>query len=475
MKKKLIFSITFSLVLFCGMKAQNDDPVVMTIAGQPVLRSEFEYALNKNSKGSLVKDPKAIEDYVNLFISYKLKVQAAVDAHLDTLSSFRNEFRQYRNAQLRPYFQDNDYEDSVAKEVYASIKKSVGDSDILLLSHILIAIPQKASASVQKEAKEKIDSIYNALKYGADFGEMAKKFSNDFISAGKGGQLPWLGPKSSLPEFEKVAYSMKPGDICVPFLSSAGYHIILMKDRKKLEPYAEKKAEIMKLLKNRGLENQAMEHSIKKMMAESGTLTRENVLEKVCNEAEKNNANLKNLIKEYHDGLLLYEVCNRFVWMKAAEDKKGLEKFFNKNKKNYAWSEPHFKGFYINGHHKSQVDAATNFLSKYKSSVGIEEMKKKLPKDSIKLVFAIFRVYKAGDNAYVDAKEFGKPEPKRNKVFPYYGVTGKIINKPEDYRDVQAKVTSDYQDFKEKEWVESLRKHYKYTVDKSVLSTVNNH
>ena len=81
--------------------AQNDDPTIMTINGQPVSRSEFEYSYNKNNSEGVI-DKKSVDEYVDLFVNYKLKVLAAKEARIDTLSSFKKEFLQYRDQQIRP-------------------------------------------------------------------------------------------------------------------------------------------------------------------------------------------------------------------------------------------------------------------------------------------------------------------------------------------------------------------------------------
>ena len=81
----------FSLTLLpLGAMAQ-DDPTIMTINGQPVSRSEFEYSFNKNNSEGVI-DKKSVEEYVDLFVNYKLKVQAALDERFDTLTSFKKEF-----------------------------------------------------------------------------------------------------------------------------------------------------------------------------------------------------------------------------------------------------------------------------------------------------------------------------------------------------------------------------------------------
>ena len=83
--------------------AQQNDPTIMTINGQPVSRSEFEYSYNKNNSEGVI-DKKSVADYVDLFINYKLKVAAAYDAKVDTLRSFKKEFRSYRDQQVLPSF-----------------------------------------------------------------------------------------------------------------------------------------------------------------------------------------------------------------------------------------------------------------------------------------------------------------------------------------------------------------------------------
>lgn len=457
-----------------NLVAQTDDPVIMNVAGKDIRRSEFEYSFNKNNDAKGRLDEKAIQDYVDLFINYKLKVKAAEDARLDTLTSFKNEFATYRDMQLRPHLKDQAYIDSLALEVYNNAKEAIGDSDVLLVAHIFLQVPQKNAEAAKATKKARIDSIYSALQNGADFAEMAKKYSDDQMSARSGGELPWLGPKQTLPEFEKQAYALKPGQMSKPFLSTAGYHILLMKDRKKFEPFEKKKYEIEELLRARGVNDMAAEHRIKVLM-DSGRKSREEVMADVLAQAEKEDTLLQFLIEEYHDGLLLYEVSNRTVWQPAAADKAGLTSYFKKNKKQYQWNEPHFKGYVVRAKSQELLDKVMKVLKKYKDSKGVQALNKAFEKDTLRSVRVKFGVYKQGEDALVDHYKFGKAEHKANTAFPFDAVVGRIIKQPETYEDVKAQVTSDYQDLKEKEWVEGLRKKYPFSVNKDVLKTVNRH
>ena len=105
------------LIVASSASAQTADPVVMTINGKPVLRSEFEYSYNKNNSETVV-DKKNVADYVPLFVNYKLKVLAAEAAGIDTTSAFRKEFLTYRDQQVRPSFINDDDVETEAYRIY---------------------------------------------------------------------------------------------------------------------------------------------------------------------------------------------------------------------------------------------------------------------------------------------------------------------------------------------------------------------
>ena len=106
MKKQLILAAWLLSALTTTAQSVND-PIVMTVAGTPVPRSEFEYSYNKNNTDGVI-DKKNVEEYVDLFINYKLKVQAALDARIDTTQAFLSEFAQYRDQQIVPTFVTDD-------------------------------------------------------------------------------------------------------------------------------------------------------------------------------------------------------------------------------------------------------------------------------------------------------------------------------------------------------------------------------
>lgn len=466
-------------MLLCGVMAyaQQDDPVIMKINGEPVTRSEFEYSYNKNNSEGVI-DKKTVDEYVDLFINYKLKVAAAYDAKLDTLSSFKKEFAMYRDQQVRPTFVNDSDIVAEAKTVYEKTKEHIGPRGLIKPAHILIYLEQKAGKDKQEAARLRADSVYNALKGGADFAELAKKVSQDPGSAKNGGELPWLQPGQTLKEFEDAAYALKPGEMSRPVLSPVGYHIILMKGRKQFEPFDSLKTDIIRFVEARGARERIVDKKLDEMVkASEGKLTKESILADKAAELSAKDPEIKYLIKEYHDGLLLYEASNREVWEKAAKDEEGLEEYFNKNKKKYYWNEPRYKGMVYHVKQKDDAKAVQDCVKDLPFDKWAEKLRTTFNNDSVLRIRVEKGIFKKGDNAFIDKMVF-KADTTVNEVknFPIDAVYGKLLKKkPESYEDVRGLVTADYQEMLEKQWVAILRKKYPVEVYQDVLETVNKH
>ena len=271
--------ILFAALTVCGtMGAQTDDPVVMVVNGEPVTRSEFEYSFNKNNSEGVI-DKKSVDEYVDLFINYKLKVAAALDAKYDTLTSFKTEFAQYRDQQVRPAFVTDADMEAEAHKIYNKTVEQIGPDGMIRVAHILIRAQQQAPQSEWDAAKVRIDSIYNALKNGADFEELAKRVSQDPGSARQGGLLPFVQRGQLVKEFENAAYALQPGEMSGVIQSPYGYHIILLKDRKPLDPFDSVKDIIIQRLEQQGIRERIAEQRIQKIVDQSGgAMTREDII-----------------------------------------------------------------------------------------------------------------------------------------------------------------------------------------------------
>ena len=472
--KKLLFALCAATMASTAM-AQADDPIVMTVNGEDVRRSEFEYSYNKNNT-DLVVDKASLDEYVELFVNYKLKVAAAKEAQLDTMASFQQEMADYRAQQAEEYLLDSVFIEAEARKVYDSTVEGIGPEGLFQASHILVRLPQRASAAEQARAKHRIDSLYRELKGGADFVTMASLYSEDPGSARNGGMLPWLHKGQLLEEFEVVALAMQPGELSQPVLSPAGYHIIYMNGRKQFEPYEYHREGILEFLDQRGIRSAAKQSMGEKLARQMGT-TPEQALERAEKELDAKYPEFGFLMNEFYEGSLLYEISVREVWDKAANDEKGLEKYFKKNKKDYRYDEPVYRGLVVHCISEDVLKGVKKVVKKQPQKEWVKVIRENFNSDSLIQVRMVRGPFTVGKSVHADYYAFGVGErPEAQESLPFTGVVGKLQKKgPDTYEDVRGEVTADYQALLEKQWVSELRKKYSVVLYPEALATVNNH
>jgi len=181
-----------------------------------------------------------------------------------------------------------------------------------------------------------------------------------------------------------------------------------------------------------------------------------------------------NLMREYHDGLLLFEISSKEVWEKAVSDTAGLETYFNTHRSDYSWKEPHFKGLVIRCASKKVASRAKKIISKTPSEGVVAVLKKTFNTDTTTLVKVEKGLFVKGDNAVADFQVFGQNNNKQDTEFPISFVKGYVLKDgPESLTDVKGLVISDYQNLLEKNWMSELRKKYVVRINEDVVNTVN--
>ena len=222
MKSKILFgSLAFVSVGAIAWAAKKD-PVVMTINGENVTRSELEYLYHKNSQQQV--EPQPLDEYIGMFELYKMKVADAKAEGIDTTASFINEMRQYRRDLANPYVADSVYINSLVDEAYRNSREE--------LDYYHIMLPKGRTAAENSKNRVLADSIREALKSGASFEELARKYSADRTVTMNDGHLGYVASGHLPYGFEHAAYSLKPGEISGIVESPAGYHILKGGDRR---------------------------------------------------------------------------------------------------------------------------------------------------------------------------------------------------------------------------------------------------
>ena len=183
----------------------------------------------------------------------------------------------------------------------------------------------------------------------------------------------------------------------------------------------------------------------------------------------------KNLVQEYHDGILLFDISLQEVWDKASQDTEGLETYFQAHKKNYTWEQPRFKGFLVQCKDASTEKAVRAIIrNAERDSVESYIAQRINIGDSITYAKCTKGLWELGQNKAIDNLGFKqkKVEFKVNEEFPRVFVVGKKIKAPENYLDERGKVTSDYQDYLEEVWVKQLREKYPVVVNQEVFESL---
>jgi len=219
MLRKLFFTFLF----FTAVTAANAQPI-LTIAGEDISKAEFERVYKKNNTKETSYDRKAVTDYLNLYINYKLKVREALESGMDTAKAFTDELAGYRKQLAQPYLTDKEVSDNLLKEAYNRMKTDVR------ASHILVKLAPDALPKDTIEAYNKISKIRDEILKGGDFGTLAKAKSDDPSAKDNNGDLGYFTSLQMVYPFESAAFNTKVGEISQPVRTRFGYHIIKVTD-----------------------------------------------------------------------------------------------------------------------------------------------------------------------------------------------------------------------------------------------------
>lgn len=240
MKKNFVCTLliaVFIAVVPLGIRAQ-DDPVLITVAGEKVTKSEFLSVYQKNNVKKEVLDKKSLEEYLDLYVNFKLKVKEAESKGMDTVSSFITELAGYRKQLAQPYLIDKEVNDKLLLEAYDRMQWDIR------ASHILIKVSKDALPKDTLIAYNKTIEFRNKIMKGSAFDQIAKEYSDDISArdqvsqktgnnvAGNGGDLGYFTALDLVYPFETMAYNTKVGEVSMPVRTDYGYHLVKVTDRK---------------------------------------------------------------------------------------------------------------------------------------------------------------------------------------------------------------------------------------------------
>ncbi|MFO7933297.1 MAG: peptidylprolyl isomerase [Bacteroidales bacterium] len=648
--KKWICLWTLILTVTTGLYSQGE-PVLMTIGDEQVTVDEFERIYKKNNNESSL-NRQTPEEYLELFINFKLKVKEAEALGMDTTAKFRNELEGYREQLAKPYLSDNETREEMMREAYERAKLDIKASHILIklpphptpedtlaayekimeirdrimngedfetvaratsddasvsrnggnlnyftvfsmiysfetvayntpvnsvsmpfrsdygyhimkvhdrrpargqvkVAHIFVRTPQEMSGTEKEKAYEKIQTVYDSLRLGEDFSEMARKYSEDPASARNGGEMPWFGTGRMIPEFEDACFSLEEkGSFTKPFKSFYGWHIVKLLDKKGIGTYEQMKPELQEKVDRGDRGQYKTEKYVAGLKKEYGYSEYPEALGKVLNAADtslfsatwkagsleqdqtplmkigdhtgtvgqfavylESNQNgrgggdpgayarelfeqfvreeiidyeesrlpekhpeFRYIYEEYHDGILLFDIMDQKVWSRAVSDTAGLIEFHQDHKTDYMWDE--------------RTDAVVVSCSE---GVDVEKVRKRYKKilrgrwdqeklndkfcdqDTVDCITLTHLLVEEGENEKVDAlnRKVG-PGPVYEEDGREHFILIREVRPPEPkaLNEARGQITSDYQDYLEKQWIAELKEKYPVQVNRSLLSGI---
>jgi peptidyl-prolyl cis-trans isomerase SurA len=653
MAKKFLLLLGCFLGLLTFSQAQDKDPVLFTVDGVPVRVSEFKYIYAKTNGKNADYSRASLQEYLDLYTKFKLKVKKAKDMKLDTVQALQEELAGYRRQLADSYLLNKQVTEKLTKELY---EHSQYDLDI---SHILFGLPAEAkgadtldayryamdirarllkgesfaelakqvsadkSAATneghvgyvtamfpngfynleaaayrlpfeqlsmpirtsvgyhllkvhskrpargevevahlllrteekdEREVKMRIDTLYAALKRGANFEDLVVRNTNDMQSANRGGYVGFVSINRFEQPFEDAAFSIaKDGDYSTPFRTSVGWHILKRISKKEIQPYEQMRAQLEARIKRDArfeMARQAMVDDIKRetgfkdypnllnefttgltdtfftfqwhapqppsekvlfvmnkktytlgdfaQFAENATRQRmrmagetsvelavQNLYEEYVNESclrfeeqrlDQKYPEFKALLREYEEGILLFEATRINVWDKASQDTVGLKNYFKTIKGKYRWEDRAVTSvFFVDGISKSVLEPMREYARKH----SVEEVLDKFNKsDTVGMRVEEQTLEKGKSPEAADLKEWKVGEittaklDRQNNEYSFRKVEKILPGQDKLLSEARGYIIADYQDYLELQWVNELKKQYPVKLEKAVFESL---
>ena len=213
-------------LVFVGAQL-NAQEVLFTVGNQSITTEEFKAVYEKNKGVGAALDPKTPEEYLELYINFKLKIAEAYEQQRDTATEFKNEFGGYRAQLAKPYLSDQGAEDELVNQAFSRMQEEVR------AAHIMIALEANALPSdTLKAYRQLLDLRKSILSGKTKFENAARETSADTWSAKNGGDLGYFTAFNMVYPFESAAYELEVGDLSMPVRSQYGYHLVKLLDRR---------------------------------------------------------------------------------------------------------------------------------------------------------------------------------------------------------------------------------------------------
>lgn len=660
--KAVVVLCFFLPLLFHGFsaKAENNDPVLIQMNGRSVTLSEFESAYRKNNLSMQVADPKSVEEYLELYINFNLKVLEAIHLGMDTNAVFRQELAGYREQLAKPYLTDQEVTEHLLQEAYERLQFDIRASHILVnlgqhsspedtlaawerimrirqrvisgepfdkvareesddpsardqsstanrpamrgnggdlgyftvldmvypfetaayntpvgevslpvrtsfgyhiiqvtdrlpamgrahVAHIMTMFSPGSDAQTKEEAYKRSQEVYEKVLAGEDFGELADQFSDDRSSGRRNGEMPPFTSNRMVPEFIKAIHNLNTvGQTTPPILTQYGWHIIKLIEKTPPGAFEDVALELKNRISRDSRSELSQEVVIERLKKEYhfkestqalqeivgvvdesiferkwdpgmaaemnevlfsfaglevsqkdfaeylgqsqgmrtpeaigtyvgvmyGSYVNQRILAFENARLEKKYPEFQAIMKEYHDGILLFELTDKLVWTKAVEDSLGLKSYFNQHQNDYLWPDRLDATIYVFSDERLAKRSRREIVRATRKGLDHRHVLEQVNPASTLNITACKGVFSQEDEELIG---YAAWEPGIGKPFEYKGqfvivhVHEVVPSQPKKLDEIRGILIADYQNYLEKQWVESLRSKYDIVVNHELL------
>lgn len=222
--KKLIAAVICVSAMMAGC---SDSDSLARVDGRNITQAEFNAYLKfkRIPEQDKARVDRALDEYIQrAALVAAIEKSGKLDAGLA-----QAELEEFRRQMLIGRYFENHLADSVDDDAVRNYYTSNADqyeSRRMQVAHILIRVDGRMEESERQAKLSLAHEAYSRIQKGEDFGEVATSYSEDTVSAQKGGDLGWLGEGAVDPDFSKRLFALKPGEVSEPFLTAFGFHII---------------------------------------------------------------------------------------------------------------------------------------------------------------------------------------------------------------------------------------------------------
>ncbi|MCC2548421.1 peptidylprolyl isomerase [Hymenobacter sp. BT175] len=230
MHKRILYVGTAAVTLLAGCQTTKPttaakQPVIETLGTREVPAAEFAYVYRKNNGTAPDYGTRSsVQEYLDLYTNFKLKVLEAEQRGLDTTQAFKRELDGYKQQLAQPYLTEKSVTDQLVREAYDRMGKEIS------AAHVLIRLAPDADPKDTLAAYQKVMALRQRVTGGEDFTKVAKEASEDPSARENGGKLGYFTAMQMVYPFESAAYKTPVGQVSQPVRTRFGYHLIKVND-----------------------------------------------------------------------------------------------------------------------------------------------------------------------------------------------------------------------------------------------------